>query len=230
MEPSVKPMIRCTVHWYENDQAKMQDLSFVDRPVGDLIPALRQALGLAGEFDAGVTSNVGLRLAPRLPAWPEDQNLTSLGVRDGYHIWLTSERLPPASLLQQGPTRYYTCAIKLPGLLAPVLLPAQGLDLTRSWLLQQLPLNIRLVEQFRLLFGRSRFQAVLHSSPHCFIRQFSNGTWVVATARTDVNAYHNGKLLPIGIPVRLVSGDMINLGAELGPSITVILDSINDRQ
>ena len=200
--------IRCTVHWFDDEQAQMRDIAFADRPAGELAATLRDCLD--GRAHRGAAQ---LRHAPLLPAWPVNKTLADLGVRDGSHVWFVPD--PPASTLPVPlqAERHYRCALVLPhGQEVP--LPAHGQDVGRVWLLHQMRPWRRAWEWVRSVLLRSPYDQVADEA-HCYLRPLSNGDWALGTTYVRWPTVHNNTPLLLGLTRTLISGDHVVLGERL---------------
>jgi len=201
--------IRCTVHWFDGEQARMHDIAFADRPAGELAATLRDCLALRAHRGASQ-----LRHAPLLSAWPVSKTLTDLGVRDGSHVWFVPD--PPRSTLPVPlqSEHHYRCALVLPhGQEVP--LSAEGQDIDRTWLLRHMPAWRRGWEWLRSAFMRSPYDQVADNEAHCYVRPLSNGDWALGTTFMRWPTQHNrARVLP-GLTRRLVNGDQLGLGDGL---------------
>jgi|GEM_PF-920029 len=212
--------LRCTVHWFDHDQPQQRDLLFVDQPIGELGAVLIDSFGLSSQAHA---AQLSLRPSPRAAAWPPHRTLRDVGVRDGDHLWLTGTTSVRPVAIQANRWMRRTsvqCTLVVESCL--ITLPPAGQEITRTWLLTQLPQQRRLYEQARFFLRRSSFQTVSASSAHCRVIP-GGGTWVVETVREDVETHLNKQRLNVGRPYALNDGDRLQLGGLQGLLLTVML-------
>jgi hypothetical protein len=107
------------------------------------------------------------------------------------------------------------CVINMPGgIEAPI--ADQGQAITRGWLLEQLPLSRRLIEQWRFMCGSSPYQAVSATAPHCRLQPLPTGPWLIVTDRADVETWLNHQQVQPGYPLPLADGDTVYCGGRDG--------------
>jgi hypothetical protein len=192
-----------TLHWRQAGADQAANVVCEDVPPAQLIPLLLRGCGLAHDDTTGTARPFTLRLDTAAGrALHPDQAVGRQGLRSGGHLWL----------VERDATAECRCVIGLPGG-GELLVPADGLELQRAWLLQALALldpELHRQELARIERRASPYRAV-SGRTHCAIVPAAGG-FAARTERTDVVTTLNGAPLQPGVASQLRDGDLLTLG------------------
>jgi hypothetical protein len=205
--------VTVTLHWLAGGAEQAANIVCEDGPPAELIPLLLRGCGLPSADRDGRPRPYLLRLdsADGRALHPSDP-VGRQGVRSGARLWLVEGGV-------RAPLR---CVLRLPDG-SELLVPRQGVSLTRAWLLQALALlnpEGHRLELARVERRESAYRAV-SNRPHCALAPLAGG-FAVRTDRQDVLTLLNGARLATGAPAQLQGGDRLTLG-ENGLTLAVAL-------
>jgi hypothetical protein len=211
------------LYWYSEGILRRLPMTCVDQLPQDFISSLVHALALPAAESSGDAIVYELRLdSEQRPALKPEEQLGAQGVRDGSRLYLMTRRRASNNALLR-------CILQLPDG-TEIVLPRNGHELRRGWLLDSVQLHNpeayqREIE--RMAKRQSAYNYVANRNAHCVIRVSDKDDWIVATDRSDIWTEYamdrDFDRVRIDAQIRLHNGMRLRLGGRQGLEIGIML-------